>query len=328
MMKTNTRTIKFYLMTALVLTGAVFVVSLMVGHFSINWSNLGIDGIDRRVFFTLRLPRTCMALTAGIGLGVAGSVYQTLFQNPLASPDIIGVCSGASVGAAVAILLLGGGVFFTALFAFAGGMISVLVALAMAAAAPRRGIMGIVLAGIAVNALAQAILMMLKLTADPEKQLAAIEFWTMGSFSDVTMQKFSGIIFFIIPGLIGIALLHRQILLLGLADNEAKMLGVPVKRMRRIILMLATLVIGAIVSVTGLISFIGLIAPHIAKLLTRSSRFSTTVLSGLTGGSLLLIADILARSISASEVPVSIITSLLGAPFLFWLMCRKEDNDV
>ena len=117
----------------------------------------------------------------------------------------------------------------------------------------------------------------------------------------------------------------RQVLLLSAEEGEARMLGVPVRWMRRIVLLLATLVTGAIVSVTGLISFIGLIAPHIARLLTRSSRFSTTVLAGLCGGGLLLLADCLARSISASEVPVSIITSLLGAPFLFYLMCRKGD---
>lgn len=283
--------------------------------------------MDQRVFLTLRLPRTCMALLAGFSLGVAGSVYQAVFQNPLASPDIIGVSSGASVGAAAAILLFGGGMMLTALMAFAGGMAAVLIVLALAGFARRQGVTGIVLAGIAVNAFTQALLMLMKLTADPEKQLAAIEFWTMGSFADVTLQKLTAVFPLVSIGLLGLFLLHRQVLLLGLGEDEAHMLGVPVGVMRRVVLLLATLVTGAVVSVTGLISFIGLLAPHIARLLTRSSRFSTTVLSGLSGGVLLLCADVLARSIGSSEVPVSIITSLIGAPFLFRLMCRRRGTE-
>ena len=316
-------TIRLYFAAALVLTGAAFAASLSVGRYPIDWAQLMADGMDRRVFLTLRLPRTCMALLAGFALGVAGSVYQAVFQNPLAAPDIIGVSSGASVGAAAAILLFGGGVVLTALLAFAGGMAAVLVVLSLAGFARRQGVTGIVLAGIAVNALTESLLMLMKLTADPEKQLAAIEFWTMGSFADVTLQKLCGVLPLAVIGLAGLFLLHRQILLLGLSEDEARMLGVPVGMMRRVVLLLATLVTGVVVSVTGLISFIGLLAPHIARLLARSSRFSTTVLSGIVGGALLLCADILARSIGSSEIPVSIITSLLGAPFLFWLMCKR-----
>lgn len=316
-------TIRWYFAAALVLTGAAFAASLAVGRYPIDWAQLMADGMDRRVFLTLRLPRTCMALLAGFALGVAGSVYQAVFQNPLAAPDIIGVSSGASVGAAAAILLFGGGVVLTALLAFAGGIAAVLMVLSLAGFARRQGVTGIVLAGIAVNALTESLLMLMKLTADPEKQLAAIEFWTMGSFADVTLQKLCGVLPLAVIGLAGLFLLHRQILLLGLSEDEARMLGVPVGMMRRVVLLLATLVTGVVVSVTGLISFIGLLAPHIARLLTRSSRFSTTVLSGIVGGALLLCADILARSIGSSEIPVSIITSLLGAPFLFWLMCKR-----
>lgn len=319
----RSETIRLYFAAALVLTGAAFAASLAVGRYPIDWAQLMADGMDRRVFLTLRLPRTCMALLAGFALGVAGSVYQAVFQNPLAAPDIIGVSSGASVGAAAAILLFGGGVVLTALLAFAGGMAAVLVVLSLAGFARRQGVTGIVLAGIAVNALTESLLMLMKLTADPEKQLAAIEFWTMGSFADVTLQKLCGVLPLAVIGLAGLFLLHRQILLLSLSEDEARMLGVPVGMMRRVVLLLATLVTGVVVSVTGLISFIGLLAPHIARLLARSSRFSTTVLSGIVGGALLLCADILARSIGSSEIPVSIITSLLGAPFLFWLMCKR-----
>lgn len=315
-------------MAACLVVAAATVASLVIGRYSVNWTEVFQDSMSAKVFFSLRLPRTCMALAAGFGLAVTGSVYQAVFQNPLAAPDIIGVSSGATAGAAAAILFLGGGVAATALCAFAGGLAAVLAALTLAALSRRSGIATIVLSGIVINALAQAILMLLKLTADPEKQLASIEFWTMGSFSDVTMDKFSGVILWALLGIVGIFLLHRQILLLSLEEEDARMLGVPVKWMRRLVLLLATLITGAVVSVTGLISFIGLLAPHIARLLTKSSRFSTTVLSGLVGSGLMLMADCLARSIASSEVPVSIITSLLGAPFLFFLLCRKgESND-
>lgn len=310
---------------ALALAAAAFLLSLAVGRYPISWAGLWGDPYTARVFFTLRLPRTCMALCAGFALGVAGSVYQCVFQNPLASPDIIGVASGASAGAAAAVLLFGGGVAVTALWAFAGGFLAVLAALALSALSSRRGIANLVLSGIVVNALAQSVLMLMKLTADPEKELASIEFWTMGSFADITLSKLLGTFPWILLGLAGLFALRRQIVLLGLEEDDARMLGVPVKYMRPAILMLATLVTGAVISVTGLISFIGLLAPHIARLLTRSGRFSTTVLAGLCGGILLLLSDVLARSIGGSEVPISIITSLLGAPFLFWLMCRKED---
>jgi len=318
------RTVKIFIFALLLVLGA-FVLSLAVGRFPITLDGIRNDPYTARVFFTLRLPRACMALAAGAALGAAGSVYQTVFQNPLASPDIIGVASGASVGAAASVLLADGA--FIALFAFSGGFIAVLAALALSALSGRKGIANLVLSGIVVNALAQSVLMLLKLTADPEKELASIEFWTMGSFADVTLSKLVSCLPWIVLGLGGIFLLRRQILLLGLDEDEAKMLGVPVKYMRPLALMLATLITGAVVSVTGLISFIGLLAPHTAKLLTRSSRFSTTVLSGLCGGILMLLADVLARSIGGSEIPVSIITSLLGAPFLFWLMCGRRGLD-
>ncbi len=309
---------------ALVLTGALLLLSVAVGRYPILWEEVLEDTLSRRVLLTLRLPRTLMALTAGFGLGVAGGTYQTVLQNPLASPDVIGVSSGASAGAAAAILFLDGGLACVTLAAFTGGFLAVLSALALASAAQGRGMNTIVLSGIAVNAVSQALLMLMKLAGDPERHLAAIEFWTMGSFADVTLRHFLAVLPWAALGLAGLLLLHRQVLLLGLEPDEAHMLGVPVQGMRYLVLLLATLVTGAVVSVTGLISFVGLLAPHIARLITRNSRFSTVMLSGVTGGALLLASDILARSIGSSEVPVSVVTSLLGAPFLFWLMCRRE----
>ena len=274
-----------------------------------------------RVFLTLRLPRSLMALAAGFSLSVAGCAYQGVFRNPLAAPDVIGAASGASLGAAGAILFLGGGALATALCAFAGGMAAVVAALLLATLARRRGMVTLLLAGIVVNALFQSALMLLKAAADPERQLAAVEYWIMGSFADVTRGKLLGALPWMALGAAGVFLLRRQILLLGLEDDEARMLGVPVARMRALALAFATLAASAAVSVTGLISFVGLLPPHIARLLTRSGRASTMALAGLIGAALMLTADVLARSVAASEVPVSVVTSLIGAPLLFALLC-------
>ena len=199
-------------------------------------------------------------------------------------------------------------------------MTAVLAVLALAGFVRQRGVTGIVLAGIAVNALTQSMLMLMKLTADPEKQLAAIEFWTMGSFADVTMQKLWGVLPLVAAGLLCLFLLHRQIILLGLGEEDARMLGVPVGAMRCAVLLLATLVTGSVVSMTGLISFIGLLrAAHRPAAHPQQPLFNDGA-RGLAGGALLLVADVLARSIGSSEVPVSIVTSLLGVPFLLRLM--------
>ena len=269
-----------------------------------------------------------MAVLAGFGLGVAGMVYQTVFRNPLASPDIIGVSSGASAGAAFAILFLTGSAFAVMGSAFLGSMIAVALVLALTSIAPEKGNASIVLAGIAIHSLAQTILMVLKLSADPEKELASIEYWIMGSLNGITLDKLPVPVVLSVLCMIALFLLYRQVLLLSVEESEAALLGVSVEKMRLCILLLATLVVAATVSVTGIISFVGLLAPHCARLLTKDNRIHSMWLSGLLGGSILCMADILARSVVASELPVSVFTSLLGAPFLIWLLLRRRDENV
>lgn len=279
-----------------------------------------------QVFLTLRLPRTCMGLLGGFSLGIAGMVYQTVFRNPLASPDIIGVASGASAGAAFAILFLPAAPMIITSSAFAGSLVAVLLALGIASLVPGKGSASIVLAGIAVHSLAQTLLMVLKLTADPEKELASIEYWIMGSLNGITLSRLPFVLLVCTFSIFLLLLFHRQLLLLSLADEEAQMLGTPVRVLRLAVLILATLTVAAVISVTGLISFIGLLAPHIARLLTGNCKVHTLVLSGLMGGMLLTAADMLARSVAQSELPVSIFTSLLGAPFLLYLILKREEH--
>lgn len=314
---------KIILIACLILLSEL-IISLFLGKYPLTLEKLlAHDEQSIRVFMTLRLPRTCMAVIGGFGLGVAGMVYQIVFKNSLASPDIIGVSSGASAGAAFAILFLPGASFFITSSAFVGSLLALVMAMALSALAPNKNNSSVVLAGIAVHSLAQTVLMFLKLTADPERELASIEYWIMGSLNAITLGKIPLAVIICISGSIILYFLHRHIILLSADEEESALLGVSVVRMRMLILLIATLVVAAIVSVTGLISFIGLLAPHIARLITKDNRSTTLLLSGFIGGILLCLADMLARSIAPSELPVSIFTSLLGAPFMLFLLMKR-----
>lgn len=325
-MASSTAKVKAICAAALAALFALAAASLFIGKYPLSLGEmLAGNELHRRVFWTLRFSRTVMGAAGGFALGAAGFVYQTVFRNPLASPDIIGVSSGASAGAAAGILFLSGAAAVTA-SAFAGALIAVGLVLALSRLDKTGRGSTIVLAGIAVHALAQTALMCLKLTADPERELASIEYWIMGSLSGVSLYS-------MVPNLIVCAIclaalfaLHRQILLLSGEEGEMRMLGVSVGTLRLVVLLLATLTVSAVVSLTGLISFVGLLAPHCARLLTKNNRPSTMLLSGLLGGVLLLDADILARSAAQTELPVSVFTSLLGAPFLIYLVFRGRQS--
>jgi len=301
-------------------------ISLFIGKYPLSIHELlNVNQMHWRVFTTLRLSRTIVGIIGGFALGAAGFVYQTVFRNPLASPDIIGVSSGASAGAAAGILFLSGAAAVT-LSAFAGAVLAVVLSLALSSLDKSARSSTIVLSGIAVHSLAQTVLMCLKLTADPERELASIEYWIMGSLNGVNAYSIVGNLVLCTFCLAALFLLHRQVILLSAEEGEARMLGVNVGVLRLSVLLIATLVVASVVSLTGLISFVGLLAPHGARLLTKENRSGTMFLSGLLGGILLCGADILARSAAATELPVSIFTSLLGAPFLVFLILRGRSR--
>ncbi len=305
---------------------ALAVVSLFVGKYPLSLQRLlAGDAMQWRVFLTLRLGRVIVGVVGGFALGAAGFVYQTVFRNPLASPDIIGVSSGASAGAAAGILFFSGAAAVTAC-AFAGALTAVILALALSSLDRSGKNSTIVLSGVAVHSLAQTALMALKLTADPERELASIEYWIMGGLNGVSLSGIGPAMLLCAACLAALFALHRQILLLSAEEGEARMLGVSVGRLRLIVLLLSTLTVSCVVSLTGLISFVGLLAPHTARLMAKSSRRSVMLLSGLMGGILLCGADILARSAAQTELPVSIFTSLLGAPFLLYLILRRRKD--
>ena len=314
---------------AIILLFVMSIISIGIGKYPIPIENIinivlgkEVNSTIKMVFFGLRLPRVLMGIIAGFGLSLAGSVYQTIFKNPLATPDIIGVSSGANLGAAIAIVFLSGGSNTIAISSFVVGIIAVFAAIGLTKLSRHNSIFTFVLSGIVIRSITEGLIMMLKFFADPDRQLAAMEFWAMGSLSSITEDKVISIFPYFTIGIIIIILFRWQINILSLDDDEGKSLGVPVELVRFIVIIAATLVVASIVSVTGLISFIGLIAPHIGRMITKRNDFYTTIFSGFIGGMLLIIADCLARSLSGSEIPISILTTFIGAPFLAYLMIR------
>ena len=314
---------------------AAFIASICIGNFPITVNEIiailtggEVSTMTRNVFFTLRLPRACMGLMAGAGLGIAGSVYQMIFRNPLASPDIIGVSSGANLGAAIAIVSVGIGIGGIAIGAFAGGLLAVGFVMLLVRATRANTTATYVLAGIVISAVAKSAIMLLKYYADSESNLAAIEYWTMGSFAGVTASKVLSVLPFWLIGFAGLFLLRRQVGLLSLNEEECRMLGVRLHRVRLAVLSLSTLLVASIVSITGLISFIGLIAPHISRMMIKRENTDTMVLAAMVGGAVMLIADILARSLYAGGLPISILTTIIGVPVLVYFICNRKEGKV
>jgi len=319
---------------------AAFVISLRIGRFPISGADIfavilggDVSEMTRSVFLNLRLPRVLMALIAGAGLGLAGSVFQLVFKNPLAAPDIIGATSGANLGAALAVVLIGQSVAAMALSAFVGSL-AVVFSVVMLAQITRGGGTGpsgavtFILAGIVMKAVSDAFIMLMKFFADHENQLAAIEFWAMGSLSAITASRLAAVLPFFLFGFVGLIIARRHITVLGLDDDEGRSLGVPVRLVRLTVLALASLTVAAAVCLTGLIAFVGLIAPHVARLALKRVSFAWCALSALCGAFILLVADVLARGLSTVEIPISILTTFIGVPILLYFMHSRRAGRV
>ncbi len=308
--------------------------SIFVGSFSLEFHEIisilkgELNGtLEQGVFFNLRLPRTLMALLTGLALGLAGSIYQTIFGNPLASPDITGVASGAALGAGLSIILQYTSPIAIIFFSFSFGMLTLVALFFLTALAGMRKISNFLFAGIIINALADAGLMILKTMADPQGQLAAIEFWIMGSLADVTADKILlpsiGVCFSIVI----LLFLHSQITILNLGGENAATVGLNPTKWRIILLSITTFMISCTVSVVGTVSFVGLISPHIALLLTRKKGFFYIFESMIIGSCVTIIADIVARSFSSgSELPLSIPIVIISVPILFFLVFKTREG--
>ena len=282
----------------------------------------GLPAATETVIWQIRLPRIAAALAVGAVLAVAGAAYQGMFRNPLVSPDILGVSAGAGLGATLGIFL-GLPLALVQLFAFIGGLAAVAIVYRIATLV--RGhdpMLVLVLAGVALGALLGAGIALLKILADPYTQLPTITFWLLGGLNQVRLDDLAATAPAMLAGLLPMVLLHWRINLLSLADEEAAALGVNVKRLRLILVVAATLATSAAVSLAGIIGWVGLVVPHVARLLVGPTFSRLLPASLLLGAGFLLATDTLARTAASIELPLGILTALVGAPFFLWLLAR------
>ncbi len=272
------------------------------------------------VVLRIRGPRIAAEALVGAALAAAGTAYQGLFRNPLVSPDILGVSSGAALGAALGIFL-SLPVLAIQGMSFGFGLVAVAVVYGIGLAT--RGhdpILGLVLAGVAVGALFGAGVAVLKYVADPYNQLPAITFWLLGSLASTNPDDVWSVVLPILLGLVPLYLLRWRMNLLSLDDEEARALGVSTGRMRALIITAATLMTAAAVSISGIVGWVGLLIPHIARLLVGPEFGRLLPCSILLGAAFLLIVDTIARTAASIEIPLGVLTALLGTPFFIWLL--------
>jgi iron complex transport system permease protein len=278
------------------------------------------------VLFEVRLPRVFAAVLVGASIAAAGAAYQTLFRNPLVSPDILGVSTGAGLGAVLGIFL---SLPFAGiqLLAFVVGLATVGLVYAIAGLVHgREPILVLVLAGVVVGSLAGACISLLKILADPYDQLPAIVFWLLGSLSAIRKGEVWTAAPLVLLGLIPLVLLRWRINVLSLGDEEAKALGVEAGRLRVFVIAAATLMTASVVAISGVIGWVGLIIPHIARMIVGPSFDRLLPTAMLLGASYLLAVDTLARTMARIEVPIGILTAVVGAPFFLWLLARGREG--
>ena len=274
------------------------------------------------VLLSIRLPRITAALLVGAALAAAGACYQTLFRNVLVSPDILGVSAGAGLGAVLGIFL-SLPVYAIQFMGFIGGLAAVLL-VGFVSTAVRTGdrTLILVLAGVVVGALAGAATSLLKVLADPYDQLPAITFWLLGSLAGVKPVDLMPAAPVVLAGLIPLVLLRWRINVLSLGDEEARALGVEAGKLRLIVIVCATLITASVVAIAGVVGWVGLVIPHIARMIVGPGFGILLPTSVLLGAGYMLAVDTLARTVSGVEVPLGILTAVVGAPFFLWLLAK------
>lgn len=283
------------------------------------------EEMDKTLFYKIRLSRTFFVVLAGGGLSLAGWVYQSIFKNPLVSPDVLGVSSGCSIGAIIAILSSGQNAWLSQGLSCLFGILTVGITMVLARCLKGERRYILIISGILVGAFANSIIMTLKYTADPNRELPAIEYWLMGTFQHATWGTFLQVLPVIMVTTIVLYLIRWKIKILALGEEEAQSLGIHVSFIRAVALLCATILVAVIVSVTGIIAWLGLIAPHVVRMIFGADFSKNFMPAILIGSILLLISDICARTLFTAEIPISILTSFLGAILLgIFLVVQKR----
>jgi iron complex transport system permease protein len=276
------------------------------------------------VVLQVRGPRVLAALLVGAALAAAGTAYQGMFRNPLVSPDILGVSTGAALGAVLGIFL-SKGVILIQLFAFAGGLGAV--GLVYWIGSRLRGhdpLLALVLTGVVIGTLLGSAIALLKYLADPYNQLPAITYWLLGSLASIAPREIFYSIPFFLVGLAPMLLLRWRMNLLALPDDEARALGVDTRKLRTLIVACATLMTASAVAISGIIGWVGLLIPHAARMLVGPDFGRLLPLAMLLGAAFLLAVDTVCRTIASIEMPPGVLTALIGTPFFLWLFALSR----
>jgi iron complex transport system permease protein len=278
------------------------------------------NALWRNVLIDIRLPRVLFALVAGAGLAVSGAAMQALFRNPLAEPGLIGISAGGALGAVAAIVLTSGGFWITAPAAFAGSLLATLCAYAVGRRVP--GVAGLLLAGVAITAMAFSLIGLFTFVAT-DAQLRDLTFWNMGSLGGANWK----VLAFLGPWVLLVSLWlmsqWRVMNALLLGEREAQHLGYTLKRVRARLVLASALIVGPLVAATGTIVFVGLVVPHLVRMTLGANHRWLLPATILAGGLALILADWLARTVVVpAELPIGLVTGLVGGPFFLWLLAR------
>lgn len=277
---------------------------------------------EELVLFKIRLPRILVVMLVGAALAVAGASYQGMFKNPLTSPDLLGASAGASLGACLALLLSLSGEYVQ-LFAFIGGMLAVGMAVWLNRVVDYDPVLGLVLAGILVSSLFQAGMSLIKFMADADDKLPTITFWLMGSFASINLHD---LLMILLPMLIGFAILISQswkLNVLSFGDEEARSMGINTWRTRLLVIFASTLITSVSVAVAGIVGWIGLVVPHLARAIVGPNYKVLLPTSMFVGAAFLLIVDNCARLMASVEIPIGILTAIMGVPFFVFIFRRN-----
>jgi len=331
---------RHYILLLLAANVLIFLVSLFLGRYHIPageiWnaiihplsysanSDTRVAGV---VLFQVRLPRILIAMLVGAGLGVTGASFQGIFRNPLVSPYILGVSSGGGFGAALAILLFDD-TRIIQLLAFVFGMIAVSITYFIARLGGRFSTYSLVLAGVVVGSFFSALISLLKYVADTYTKLPAIVFWLMGRLASVKISDMTTTapVIIICVGLL--VALRWRFNILSLGSDEAKGLGINTTSLYVIIIVCSTLIASSIVAIAGIIGWVGLVVPHLCRMIVGADHERLIPASALMGSAYMLLVDNLARIMAAQEIPLGIVTAIIGAPFFAYLLKRSQGEHI
>ncbi|NCB52032.1 MAG: iron ABC transporter permease [Clostridia bacterium] len=275
--------------------------------------------------WNIRMPRIVLSMLVGACLSAAGASYQGIFQNPMAAPHILGASAGAGFGAALAIYIGLSSINVT-IMAFAMSLMTVALVFWISKRTKGDKVLGIILAGIIISSLFKAGISFIKLVADPTNKLPAITYWLMGSLSGATRSEVSFVFWPMLIGLVPLLLLRWRLNVLSMGDDEARAMGVNTGNIRLGVMICATLVTAAAISVSGMIEWVGLIIPHMMRRLVGSDFRHLMPASILGGGIFLLVVDNISRSLMTSEIPIGILTAFVGAPLFLWLVTGRGEK--